>query len=305
MSWTDPRECLTHSQSSLNVLPNTSRGVFFLSVLRSEQKRSLENKSWAINLCCTGARQPLVRAHTPRCIPFFKAAALLHASNDAVPVRISGSCLQRTRESVFRGPLSSRCSSHNTTIQKLAASTKTKWAAGSFVTLEVRQRGLFIIISELYTQRRERAYTHYGSLPFVCDKVEGAVFFYTLLYTTCTLYLKRVHPVQVCLAVWVYLKKSMHLRFVCVLHFSEAAHFCLEEAEMLKSKQICFLLLFFPTYVNVLQKCSLWQCCNYTTVCRKLLLEDKVVFLTWWKAGLNISRHNVLLVLICFWCVAS
>lgn len=129
------------------------------------------------------------------------------------------------QESVFRGPLSSRCSSHNTTIQKLAASTETKWAAGSFVTQEVRQRGLFIIMSELYTHRRERAYTHCGSLPFVCDAVEGAVFFYTLLYTTCTLYLKRVHPVQVCLAVWVYLKKSMHLSFVCVLHLSAAAHF--------------------------------------------------------------------------------
>lgn len=114
-------------------------------MLRSGQKRSLENKSWAINLCCTGARQPLVRAHTPRCIPFFKAAVLLHASNVALPVGTSGSCLQRTRESVFRGPLSSRCSSHNTTIQKLAASTETKWAAGSFVTQEVRQRGYLLL----------------------------------------------------------------------------------------------------------------------------------------------------------------
>lgn len=132
ISWTNPRECLLHSQSSLDVLPNTSRGTFFLCVLRSGKKRLLE--SWAINLCCTGARKPLVRAHTPRCIPFFKAAVLLHASNVAVPVRISGSSLQHARESVFRGPLSSRCSSHNTTIQKHAASTKTKWAAGSFVT---------------------------------------------------------------------------------------------------------------------------------------------------------------------------
>lgn len=38
----------------------------------------------------------------------------------------------------------------------------------------------------------------------------------------------------------VFKKKSMHLSLVCVLHLSAAAHFCSEEAKMLKSKQIFF-----------------------------------------------------------------
>lgn len=242
MSWTNPRECLPHSQSSLDVLPNTSHGTFFLGVLRSGQKRSLE--SWAINLCCTGARQPLVRAHTPRCIPFFKAAVLLHASNVAVPVRISGSCLQHTRESVFRGPPSSHCSSHNTTIQKLAASTKTKWAAGSFVNLGSETKGvIYYYIRVVYTQEGESIHPLRFPAFLVRHSGRCSVFLHVTVYNM-HIILEACSPsasVSGCMGV--FKKKSMHLSLVCVLHLSAAAHFCSEEAKMLKSKQIFF---FFP-----------------------------------------------------------
>lgn len=93
------------------------------------------------------------------------------------------------------------CQEPSCAIQRLAASTETKGAAGSFATPEVRrQRQLFIIVSELYTHRK-CVHPMQSPLPFCVrhTTVEDAAFFYTLLYTTCTLYLKRVHPVQVCL----------------------------------------------------------------------------------------------------------
>lgn len=71
---------LALSWSSLDVLPNTSHGALCPGLCRAIW---LGNKSWAVNFYCTSARHPLVCARTPRCIPFFKAAALLHASNIA------------------------------------------------------------------------------------------------------------------------------------------------------------------------------------------------------------------------------
>lgn len=81
------------------------------------------------------------------------------------------------------------------------ASAEAERATGSSVAPQVRrQRGLFIIVSELYT-RGKSMHPMQSPLPFCVrhTTVEDAAFFYTLLYTTCTLYLKRVHPVQVCL----------------------------------------------------------------------------------------------------------
>lgn len=109
-------------------------------------------------------------------------------------------------------------------------------------------------MSELYTHRRESVHPLQSPAFRARQTMEGTVFFYTLLYTTCTLYLKRVHPVQVCLAVWVYLKekKSMHLSlYVSSCICQEQLSFCFEKATMLKCKQSSIYL------VNVLLKCSL------------------------------------------------